>query len=74
MQVLNAADGSWARTPEAKAALLSETFLRKSNLPEATENEYSALLPGACPVPETFLPVRKRDARRELQKLNNAIR
>ena len=72
MQALKAPDGSWARTPEAKAELLSETFARKSALPEGVSNEFSALPPGAGPAFDVFLPVRTRLVRRELRKLNEA--
>ena len=40
MQALKATDGSWARTPEAKTELLSETFARKSVLPVGESNEF----------------------------------
>ena len=72
VQALKATDGSWARTPEAKAELLSETFARKSVLPVGESNEFSVLAPGAAPAIDVFLPVRKRQVRRELLKLNDA--
>ena len=54
VQALKAPDGSWARTPEAKAELLSETFAMKSALPEGVSNEFSALPPGAGPAFDVF--------------------
>ena len=54
VQALKTPDGSWARTPGAKAELLSETFARKSALPEGVSNEFSALPPDAGPLSTFF--------------------
>jgi len=58
----------WARTLEDKANLLKDTFTNKWHLPEAVENEYSAL-PSALVPPETFVPVRWRAAYTVLRQL-----
>ena len=69
VQPLQRDDGTWARTAEDKAELLSETFLSKSTLPAESINDFSALPPGPAPAPDTFLSVRTRDVQRQLNKL-----
>ncbi len=69
VQALKRADGSWARTADDKAELLSETFLAKSQLPPPVTNEFSQLRSGHATPPDTFLPVRTRDVAKQLRKL-----
>ncbi len=70
VQSLKRSDGSWARDSGSKAELLSETFLRKSALPDECVNEYSDLPPGHPIPPDSFLPVRTKAVRKQLRRLN----
>ena len=69
VQALKRSDGTWARSSSEKIELLAETFLRKSQLPAESVNDYSALPPGHPVPPDSFLPVRHRAVRQQLRKL-----
>ena len=70
VQSLQRPDRTWARSASERAELLADTFLKKSALPEATANAYSALQP-ETQVEDVFLPVRTRDVERCLRKLKS---
>ncbi len=68
IQPLRNSKGEWVRSPQGKAALLAETFARKSTLPAEETNDYTAI--GEANIADdTFLPIRSRDVRRILSKL-----
>ena len=46
VQTLKVTDGSWARTPEAKAEFLSGTFARTLVVPVGESNEFFCITAG----------------------------
>ena len=69
VQSLQRSDGSWARLPRERAELLSDTFVRKSRLPEVSENDYTDAFADFPTPPDTFLRIRQRQVLRALKKL-----
>ena len=63
-------DGSWAMTPEERAAELASTFHKKSQLPPPSENQYSAPPGEPREQQQGFLRVRVRTVRKLLKKLD----
>ena len=47
-------DGTWATTSPEKAAVLQETFAKKSVVPPMTENKYTPPIVAALPVNKSF--------------------
>ena len=68
VQAFKNSTGEWARSPAEKAELLARTSAAKFVLPDIMENSYSAT-PSTAFCPNVFLPIRTKDVRRVLQKL-----
>ena len=66
---LRGPDGQWALDPESKALLFSQTFAAKARLQEKATNQFSTLPPRGAEVLSGFLPIRMREAKSVLRKL-----
>ena len=68
---LRRTNGSWARSSFEKSNLLAETFQSKWILPSVVFNEFSDL-PEVDLVPDSFIPLRTREACHFLESLDPA--
>lgn len=69
VQSLKRSDESWARSGREKAELLSDTFVRKSRLPESVTNAHTEAYPNFPQPTDGFLRVRRRQVLRILKKM-----
>ncbi len=67
---LRASDGSWARTPGAKASLLAQTFAAKCAMEPCECNEFSDMpSPDGVRMNNDFVPIRRRYSHKVLKGL-----